>query len=257
MALARDARGDEDAAAGPPRRARAARSASSSVGQRVGLVQADQLGPLEQARRRSSPTSRRTVRQASATSSPVPSTRWISTRQRSMWPRKRSPEPGALVRALDQPRQVGDDEAVVADLDRAELGLERGERVVGDLRPGARDAREEGRLAGVRQADQAGVREQLEAQPDPALLARRARRRAARRLVGRGLEAAVAEAAAAALGDHHGLARRQDLGQHGRRGRRRGSPCRAAAPARHPRRSRRCGRLPMPWPPRGARKCCL
>jgi hypothetical protein len=40
---------------------------------------------------------------ASAGSGPAMSTRWISTRQRSIWPRKRSPMPGAFGGALDQP----------------------------------------------------------------------------------------------------------------------------------------------------------
>ena len=39
----------------------------------------------------------------------------------------------AFMRALDQARNVGDGEAVVIDRHGAELGLERGERVIGDL----------------------------------------------------------------------------------------------------------------------------
>ena len=66
--------------------------------------------------------------------------------------------------------------------------MQGGERIVGDLRLGMADARQEGRLAGIGQADQAGIGDQLEAQPEPALLARPARIGAARRAVGRGLE---------------------------------------------------------------------
>ena len=47
-------------------------------------------------------------------------------------------EPGALARALDQPGDVGDHELAVVELERAEHRLERRERVVGDLRPRAR-----------------------------------------------------------------------------------------------------------------------
>ena len=45
-------------------------------------------------------------------------------------------EPGARVRALDEARDVGDDEApLVGEADHAQVGDQRGERVVGDLRP--------------------------------------------------------------------------------------------------------------------------
>ena len=49
--------------------------------------------------------------------------------------------------------------------------MERGEGIVGDLRLGRRDGREEGRLAGIGQADEAGIGDQLQAQDQPALLA--------------------------------------------------------------------------------------
>ncbi len=49
-------------------------------------------------------------------------------------------EPGALGGALDQPGDVGEHELAVVDVDRAEHRLERRERVVGDLRRGARHA---------------------------------------------------------------------------------------------------------------------
>ena len=56
-------------------------------------------------------------------------------------------------------------------------GLERRERVVGDLRRRARQAREQRRLARVGQPDEPDVGEQLELQLDPALVARAARAR--------------------------------------------------------------------------------
>ena len=91
--------------------------------------------------------------------------------------------------------------------------MQRGERIVGDLRPRGGDADEEGRLAGVRQADQPGIGDQLQPQPDPALLARPALVGAARRAVGRGLEVRVAEAAVAAAQQHHALAGRVEVGE--------------------------------------------
>ena len=87
-------------------------------------------------------------------------------------------EPDALARALDQPGDVGDDElAAVRRLDGAEHRRERRERIVGDLRPRVREARDERRLAGVRQPDERCVGEQLQAQLDRALLARASRPR--------------------------------------------------------------------------------
>ena len=49
--------------------------------------------------------------------------------------------------------------------------MERGEGIVGDLRLGGGDGGEQGRLAGIGQADEAGIGDQLQPQPQPALLA--------------------------------------------------------------------------------------
>ena len=62
--------------------------------------------------------------------------------------------------------------------------MQRGEGIVGDLRFGGADDGEEGRLAGIGQADQAGIRDQLQPQPDPALFALLAGIGVARRAVG-------------------------------------------------------------------------
>ena len=115
-------------------------------------------------------------------------------------------EAPALVGALDQAGDVGHDELGAVDADDAEAGVQRGEGVVGDLGPGVGGGAEEGRLAGVRQADEAGVGDQLQPQPERALDALLAGIGVARRLVGRGLEAQVAPAAVAALGEQHPLA---------------------------------------------------
>ena len=111
------------------------------------------------------------------------------------------------MRAFDQAGNVGQHEFAAVDPHHAELRMQRGERIVGDLRLGGADRGEEGRLAGIRQADEAGVGDQLQPQPDPALLARLAGIGVARRAVGRGLEMRVAEAAIAALGEHDALRR--------------------------------------------------
>ena len=59
-------------------------------------------------------------------------------RQRSTWPRNRVPRPGALVRAFDQARNVGQHEIARRRFDHAEIGMQRREGIVGDLRLGAR-----------------------------------------------------------------------------------------------------------------------
>jgi hypothetical protein len=105
----------------------------------------------------------------------------------------------AFVRALDEAGNVGDDEFARIDADDAKPGVQRREGIVGDLGLGGRDRGEEGRLAGIGQADEAGIGDQLQPQPDPAFLARQAGIGPARRLVGRGLEIGIAEAAIAAL----------------------------------------------------------
>ena len=56
-------------------------------------------------------------------------------------------EPPALRRALDEPGDVGEDELVVAEPHDAEVGLEGGERVVGDLGLGRADRGDQRRLA--------------------------------------------------------------------------------------------------------------
>ena len=77
-------------------------------------------------------------------------------------------------------------------LDDAELRLERGERVVGDLRPGGGDRAQQRALAGVGHADQADVGDQLQLEPEVSLLAFGAGLGVARGLVGRRFEMPVA-----------------------------------------------------------------
>ena len=120
-------------------------------------------------------------------------------------------EADALARTLDQPGHVGDGELpAVGRLDGPEHRRERRERVVRDLRLRVRDAAEQRRLARVRQADERGVREQLQAELDRRLLARQPRLGEARRLARRRREALVAAPAlSAARGDHARLRTRE------------------------------------------------
>jgi hypothetical protein len=46
-------------------------------------------------------------------------------------------EPSALCRALDEPRDVGEDELAILRLEGAQDGLHGRERIFGDLRSGA------------------------------------------------------------------------------------------------------------------------
>ena len=124
-------------------------------------------------------------------------------------------EADAFMRALDQAGQIGQHEFAVVDADDAELRVQRRERIIGDLRPGSGDTREKGRLACIGQADQTGIGDQLEAQTDGAFLAGLAGIGPARRLVGRGLEIGVAEAAIAAPRQRDALADFGEVGNHG------------------------------------------
>ncbi len=123
------------------------------------------------------------------------------------------PEPDALARALDQPRDVGDDElASLGGLDRAEHRRERRERILRDLRPCVRDPRQQRRLAGVRQTDECGVGQQLQAQVDDPFVARHAHLGVARRLARRRREALVTAPARAALRDDDPRTRVREVG---------------------------------------------
>ena len=111
----------------------------------------------------------------------------------------------AGVGALNDPGDVGDDEAAVAPvLDDAEVGDDRREGVGPDLGLGGRDDAEQGRLAGVREADEPHVGDHLKLKDDPRLATGLARLGVARGLVGARLEVYVA-AAAAAPGQQHAL----------------------------------------------------
>ena len=114
-------------------------------------------------------------------------------------------EPGALGRAFDQARDVGDDRLPVLALDRPQDRRDRREGVVGDLRRRPRQPAQQRGLAGVGQPDQADVGEQLQPQLDPVRFAAWSLLGEARRLARRGGEAIVAVPAAAAVSHHRPL----------------------------------------------------
>ena len=111
-------------------------------------------------------------------------------------------EPGTLGGALDQAGNVRDDElAAVRRVDGAEDGLQRRERVVGDLRLRIGDAREERRLPRVGESDERRVGEQLEVQLELGLFAGQSGLGEARSLQRGRREPAVAASARAAAAD--------------------------------------------------------
>ena len=125
-------------------------------------------------------------------------------------------EADALVRALDQARYIGEHEFAAVGLGDAELRIQRGERIVGDLRLGRTDRGKEGRFPRIRQADDAGIGDELEPQADGKLLAGLAGIGVAGRAIGRGFEVRIAEAAIAAAGEEGALAGFGQIGDQGR-----------------------------------------
>ena len=129
---------------------------------------------------------------------------------------ERMAEPRPVACSLDQPRHVRDRRpalVVRVELHHAEVGFERRERVVGDLRRGGRHGGQERRLAGVRQPDEPDVGDQAQLEADPALFPGLALLGVLGRLVGGRLEVGVAEPAAAAAADHHLLAGGDQIGK--------------------------------------------
>ncbi len=123
-------------------------------------------------------------------------------------------ESGAAARSLDEPGHVGDRRTpfvVLAEVHDPEVRLERGERIVRDLGRRGGDRGEDRRLARVGQPDEPDVGDESELEAEPALGARLTLLGMLRRLVGRGLEVRVAEAAATAAGDHRALADRDQV----------------------------------------------
>ena len=121
----------------------------------------------------------------------------------------------ALAGPLDQARDVGDDEfgAGVEPHD-AEVGLEGGERVVGDLGLGRGDGGDQRRLADVREPHEGHIGDQLQLEPQPALLAHLALLGERRRPAPVRQEPGVAPPASAAGRGHPAVAFVHEVGEH-------------------------------------------
>src|SRR4030095_16673416 len=112
----------------------------------------------------------------------------------------------SFVSALDQPWNVGNDEAaVVAQADHTQVRRERGEWVVGNLRTCRRDARDECGLSRIGKSDEPDVGEQSQFEAEELLFPSLARLRASRCTIGGAYEARVSRAAPASAGDEHSL----------------------------------------------------
>ena len=166
------------------------------------------------------------------------------------------PEAGALAGALDEPGDIGQHDGALVELKNAEIRLDRGERIGGDLgaRPG--ESRQKRGLAGVRQPDEADVGEQLQRQREPELIAVQTLLGELRRLARGALETDVAAAALAAARDQQPLALAHEVAQEGVVG-----VAHLGADGHLDRRARRlsapCLLAPRPGPPLAARKWCL
>ena len=112
-------------------------------------------------------------------------------------------ETGTLTRALDDARDVRHDKAhALVDIYDAEVGIERREVVIRDLRVRLGHHAQQRALAHVGKAHQPHVREQLQLEHDVVALAGQTRLGKARHLTRRRREVLVAPAAAPAAAEH-------------------------------------------------------
>ena len=119
-----------------------------------------------------------------------------------------------LVRSFDEAGDVGDDERlIVIRAHDAQVGDQRRERIVRNLRLGRADDRDQRRLAGVWQADDSDIGDQLQLDEKLALFARVARLGEARRLTRGRREVLVSPPAAPALRHQHPLALLREVGE--------------------------------------------
>ena len=137
------------------------------------------------------------------TSADVPSTRVQEEACALGMPQELKPKSNAAVGALHQPRHLCGDVSVLLPLDNRQDRLRGGERMGRHPWPGRGYGREEARLAGVRPADDADVREKLQSQAEMDLLPSLARLGKERHPVRRPHEPPVPPPATSAVGNKH------------------------------------------------------
>ena len=124
-------------------------------------------------------------------------------------------QPGALRSSFDQPRDISYDEALLRrHTHHPKIGMQRGERVVCNLRPGVGHSGNESGLARIGHAQQAHIGQHLEFEFEVLSITGPARRFLPGRAVDGTFKAHVAKTAIAALGDGDDLARMQQFIQH-------------------------------------------
>ncbi len=121
-------------------------------------------------------------------------------------------EAGAFMGAFDEPRQIGNQEITARSAHHAELRIERGEGIIGDLGSCRGDARKKSGFARIGKADQPNVGDQFQPQPDGFFFPRLAGIGMARCLIGRALEMGVAKTAISAPQDADACARLGEIG---------------------------------------------
>ena len=138
----------------------------------------------------------------------------------------------ALARALNEAGNVGDNVGILAGTHHAQVGHERGKRVIGDLGAGSAHARDERGLAHRGKAHERGVGHELHLKLDPVLLGRLTQLGEGGRTTHRRHKVRIAQAAGATGGhddalaivhqvgnlEHRGLRLGVELAHHGTHG---------------------------------------
>ena len=113
-------------------------------------------------------------------------------------PQERQPQPPPFTRAFDQPRHVGDHESRVPRFRNAEIGRQRRERIIRNLRPSSRQLGYQRGLPGVRKPNQPDVRDDLQLEQKCLLFSGIAALRETGRAPARAYKCSVAAAASSA-----------------------------------------------------------
>jgi len=126
-------------------------------------------------------------------------------------------EAGAFMCAFNEAGEIGHDKSAAklgavpasaaVGIDDAEVGLERGERIVGNFRACSRDHRDQSGFSGVRKTDQADIREKFQFEAKMALFPRKPILVLARGLMPGLCEMLVAASAASSMNDQDALPR--------------------------------------------------
>src|SRR6202167_3890304 len=127
-------------------------------------------------------------------------------------PQKPDPQPKPFVRPFDQPGNIVERETFLArNRHTADIGRQRRERVGRYFRARRTERGQQRRFAGVRNSDEAGLRDQPQLHANPSLHARGSRRRDSRRAPRRRREMHIAAATLATLRNHRRVTRHHEV----------------------------------------------